>query len=247
MTTQRYERGALQDEAHDSVLRQMRDDPQFVIRQWEKNKDRLSGFESRKLEERLRELCSSDKDDSLMRAFQKEEVLAFGRNPEACGYRVPDLVRIEDVVLFLATRVCDLYETRLAKLLWVADFANYLACGKSMTGLAYARLPYGPVPHRFRLLLALLEESETITLETREAEQFSGTVVRPKKRSSFGSLAPDEIRILKRVIAKYGRLPCKTLSDLSHRESIWANATDGSLLTYRDAGSVDMVTSIFPL
>jgi putative zinc finger/helix-turn-helix YgiT family protein len=246
VTTQRYEQGALQDEAHDSILRQMRDDPLFVLKHWEKNKDRLSEFESRKLERHLCELCSRIGADSLVKAFQKEEVLAFGRNPGACGFRVFDLPRTGEVVLFFATRVRDLYETKLAKLLWVADFANYLACGKSMTGLTYARLPYGPAPHRFRILLALLEESEVITLESREAEAFSGTVVQPKKSTSFSSLTSDEVQILERVTAKYGHLSSKRLSDMSHRESIWADAVEGSLLTYRDACSVDMVTSIFP-
>ena len=103
VTTQRYEQGALQDEAHDSILRQMRDDPLFVLKHWEKNKDRLSEFESRKLERHLCELCSRIGADSLVKAFQKEEVLAFGRNPGACGFRVFDLPRTGEVVLFFAT------------------------------------------------------------------------------------------------------------------------------------------------
>ena len=244
VTTQRYEHGALQDEAHDAILRQMRDDPSFVLAQWEKNKDRLCESESRKLEQRLSELVAGGA-ALLIRAFQNEEVLAHSRNPESRGFRAFDFGKTKQVVLFFATRLPNLFETKLAKLLWVADFANYLESGKSMTGLAYARLPHGPAPHRFSVLLALMEDSGAIMREHRESDTYAGTVILPWETSlSFDELSSDEVQLLERVIKKYGRFSGGRLSRMSHLESIWADRTDGSLLPYSDACTAAMARGL---
>lgn len=245
VTTQRYEHGALQDEAHDSILKQMQDDPSFVYAQYEKNKDRLSDSERQRIGSQLSGLCLSQRAAALIRTYENEEVLAYKRNPAERGSRAFDFDRIEEVILFFASRVRDLYQTKLAKLLWVTDFANFRTRGESMTGLAYARLPFGPAPDRFRVLLALMEDFGAISLESRESERYAGEIIRARKPSiSFPSLTPDEINLLESVVAKYGRLSGKRLSEMSHRESMWKDKAEGSLLPYSDADSVAMVREL---
>lgn len=248
VTTQRYEHGALQDEAHDCILRQMRDDPSFVYAQYEKNKDRLSDAVRQRIGSRLFRLWLDQRGTALIRAYENEEVLAYKRNPAERGFRAFDFTRTAEVILFFASRVQGLYQTKLAKLLWVADFANFRARGESITGLAHARLPFGPAPDRFRVLFALMDGTGVISLETKESETHTGELIRARKQSiPFSSLTPDEVSLLENVVAKYGRLSGQRLSEMSHRESIWQDRADGSLLPYSEAPSVAMVRELLPL
>ena len=245
VTTQRYEHGALQDEAHDSILKQMRDNLSFVYAQYEKNKNRLSVSEQQRLSRYLSELLLSQRASSLIRAFENEETLAYNRNPAERGFRAFDFARTKEVVSFFASTVQDLYQTKLAKLLWLTDFASFHKRGESVTGLAYARLPYGPAPDRFRMLLALMEDSGAISLESKESQAYAGEIIRVGKPSVvISSLSSEELSLLQSVGAVYGRLSSKRLSEMSHRESIWADREDGSLLPYSDASSVLMLREL---
>jgi hypothetical protein len=49
------------------------------------------------------------------------------------------------------------FVTKLNKLLFYSDF-SFKQRGRSLSGLAYERLPYGPGASAFRLLFSLLEQ-----------------------------------------------------------------------------------------
>ncbi len=245
VTTQRYERGLIQDEAHDAILREMRDDPSFVFAQFEKRKDEMTDSERARIGSCLFALYDSCRSLALIRTFEKEELLAYTRDPRERGCRAFAFERASNVISLLASLVHDLYQTKMAKLLWVSDFASYLKYGRSLTGLAYARLPYGPAPNRFRVLLALMEDSGKIALDSRELEDYAGAVVRLRDAARPNSeLDTDEIELLRRVADVYGGLSSKKLSDMSHQEPIWKTRSNGDLLPYSEAASVTMVTRL---
>ena len=56
-------------------------------------------------------------------------------------------------------------KTKLAKLLYLADFAWYYENLKSMSGMQYLRRTYGPVPDPYFRAIAELEEDGKITLD----------------------------------------------------------------------------------
>ena len=245
VTTQRYERGLIQDEAHDAILREMRDDPSFVFAQFEKRKNEMTDPERARIGSRLFALYDSCRSLALIKTFEKEESLAYTRDPGERGCRAFMFERVANVISLLASLVNDLYQTKLAKLLWISDFASYLEYGRSLTGLAYARLPYGPAPERFRMLLALMEESGKIVLDSRESDEYAGEVVRLCDVARPNSeLDTNETQLLRRVADVYGGFSSKKLSEMFHREPIWKTRTNGSLLPYSEAASVTMVTRL---
>lgn len=245
VTVQRYERGAVQDQAHDAILREMRDNPAFVYAQFESKKDRLTDSDVKRMETCLSRLYERKRTSSLVREFETQESLAFKHNPSVRGNRAFSFDRASEVVLFFASRVSDLYQTKLAKLLWVSDFAAYVKFGRSLTGLAYARLPFGPVPDRFRVFLALMDELGKIQLEPKESDGYSGEIIRFHGSTQvFGTLTSKELELLSRVVGKYGRSSCTRLSKMSHREDIWTSRTAGSLLPYSEASTVTMVAAL---
>lgn len=249
VTTQRYERGLIQDEAHDAILREMRDNPLFVFAQFEKRKNEMTTSEQARLGSLLFSVYDRCPSLALIRTFEQQELLAYKRDPKKRGCRTFTFDRASDVisqlVCQLVSLVSEAYLTKMAKLLWVSDFASYLKFGRSLTGLAYARLPYGPAPNRFSVLLGLMEDSRIIALDRREREGYAGEVIRlldPARPTP--DLDKDEIELLRKVVAVYGGLSSKRLSEMSHREPIWKTRADGDLLPYSEASSVSMVTRL---
>lgn len=85
--------------------------------------------------------------------------------------------RLGQLVAWLAKTCPDMFKTKLAKLLWLVDFGHFRRQRISITGLAYARLPFGPVPDHFQILLGSLEEMGVVQLVERIAGPYSGEVI----------------------------------------------------------------------
>ena len=179
-----------------------------------------------------------------MNAYEDAESIAFARDKVSRGFRPFEYERFAQVVSHLAGSVPNLFKTKLAKLLWLSDLYYYTQNGVSITGLAYSRLPYGPAPDQYHLLLGFLESDGVITLAPHEFESYGGDVVAVKKDPGIGELDDEEIQALDRVIAMYGRLSGKELSDRSHRELSWQERSDGDNLPYSEASSVKMVQAL---
>lgn len=56
-------------------------------------------------------------------------------------------------------------KTKLAKLLYFADFASYRLLEKSMSGLRYRKIEFGPVPDEYFRILQELEDDSLINMD----------------------------------------------------------------------------------
>lgn len=243
ITIQRYERGALQDEAHDQVLRGLRD-PQVVLEWLDRYGHRLPA----RIRERVRQAVSGEAGAAQFErlARELERLVATGgrHNPELHGFRIFDLGRVSQLVAHFAKACPDLFKTKLAKLLWLSDFAHFRLHRVSISGMAYARLPHGPAPHHFQAVLAALEEMGTIRLVEQVAGPYVGDVVEPLQEGELDEFTDSEREIIGLVIKRYGRLPAAELSRLSHAEPAWADRVDGDLIPYTEADSIRLFDSL---
>ncbi len=248
ITVQRYEQGAIQNAAHDQVLRKAAKDPIFLLKQIETQKDSFSPKQWKRIHSRLIHHLEKQSHMLLIEQYEDVEVFAYKKDPKARGFREFRFNRLYQMILKFAKKTQGLYKTKLAKLLFIADFAHFLRYNKSLTGLVYHRLPYGPVPDRYQTLLGLLEESGIIELIPQEHNTWSGEIIVPgkkAKRASLGVLTTDEIETLEKVIKKYGNLTSKKLSDLSHEEQLWETRATGEILPYEEAGCVKLVRQLW--
>ena len=126
-------------------------------------------------------------------------------------------------------------KVKLAKLVYLADFAYYYENGKSISGLTYVKYPRGPVAEAFFLAVDELEDGGTITREfSGEATRFS-LVEKNVRRSKLSERELDTIRVVARAWRNrsteetaeftYSQLPyrmsgdgCKIVYDLISKE-----------------------------
>ena len=155
------------------------------------------------------------------------------------GFRPFSLERVSAVVFELAARCKDLYKTKLHKAMFFTDFLNYARNTRSMTGLAYAHAPYGPVMDGRDAIVSELQDARIVDL----AEKGWGEVVVPKRHPE-NVLNDDEIQLIDEVADFVDTFETASeISSFSHRLSVWRDTDDGCLIEY-DSGAAQVEEAI---
>lgn len=243
VTIQRYENGALQDVAHDAVLRQLTH-PRNVLALVERAGSRLSERERLAIRRAVLSQTEATDAEHLVDDIEVSFNLDFERRPLVHGARPVDLDRVGNIAAWFAVQCSDLFKTKLAKLLWIADFLHFRRHRVSITGLTYVRLPHGPVPDRYSLLLGALEQIEAIELREQAAGQFVGEVVRALAEPDLSDLTTSERDTLEAVVRRFGGRSSNGLSELAHREEAWRGRQDGEPIPYSEADHLDLLNGI---
>jgi len=165
-------------------------------------------------------------------------VFRKNRPGQFTGYRIPDLNRAGQMILFFAQQMPDLVKTKLNKLLFYADFLHFSRHGQSISGMEYRAIQHGPVPADYDKLLLRLSEDGQIELEQKEFPNgLYGEIVQPKQDVDLSYFLPEEQVILLDVATRFSNVKTKELVDFSHQEEGWkANVGEKGLVSYRDWG-----------
>ncbi|MFH1170410.1 MAG: Panacea domain-containing protein [Candidatus Vogelbacteria bacterium] len=110
---------------------------------------------------------------------------------------------------------------KLAKLLYFADFDLYEKRQKSLTGDIYKALPMGPFPSALEEVTQEMKKKKTLTVENiEERKGYNATeIYHCLVESDTSVFDTEEIKMLDRIITKYGHLNGKQLEELSHAEA----------------------------
>jgi uncharacterized phage-associated protein len=130
----------------------------------------------------------------------------------------------EAIAYFLAnTKHCGL--VKLFKLLYYADMLHFRETGRSITGMRYQALPYGPVPTKLYNEIRNppgdlnLQFEVTAPPKPIEAEIPPPTSIKPRAVVPRGFLTKREQRILSEVSEIFRDVNAKDISDVSHAKN----------------------------
>lgn len=116
---------------------------------------------------------------------------------------------------------------KLAKLLYFVDFDFYEKNQRSITGDVYKAYPKGPLPEHLNVILTNLAQNNAIKISLIKewGEEYAPTEVYTGIKSADTSVFDEEeIKMLDRVVKKYGGLNGEQLAELSHLEAPYASA-----------------------
>jgi len=231
-----YEAGEVPSVANGRLILAVKDPLEF-IRQVEASSPVLTEKERENLLKHARKVAQNEE---VEREAEREKITVFRKNRpgQFTGYRVPDLNRAANMILFFAHQMPDLVKTKLNKLLYYADFLYFSRYGQSISGMEYRAIQHGPVPADYDKLLLRLSEDGQIELEQTEFQGgFYGEVIQPKQEVDFSHFGPEEQAILQDVTKRFSTIKTKDLVDLSHQEAGWkANVEGKGLVSYRELG-----------
>jgi uncharacterized phage-associated protein len=138
---------------------------------------------------------------------------------------VPDLAKLQELVLFIAEQTKDdpdFGRTKLAKVLYYSDFEAYRQHGESLTGATYERREHGPFPRQLRTAEEALQRAGRAYLTTGQDEFDPKRILPcPGARADLSAFDKAPLARVAHWIGRIQPLTARQASDWSHEEPGW--------------------------
>ena len=235
-TIRRYENGAVQDRAHNSLLLFLRE-PENMRTYLTENEVALDEKQVVKLLDTVDKL----EQDIDFRVGRRYFDLFFSRIPcEENGFKGFDYEKLCAMVLFFAHKSAGLLKTKLMKLLNYSDMIFYKENGLSISGLKYAHLPYGPVPDNFDMILGKMAADHIAHIEVFYDGSYENHQLVPECNVPEGVLSDEEIEVLTRIYEKFKNFGSAEISNYSHKETGYNATKTGQIISYAYAMDINL-------
>lgn len=146
------------------------------------------------------------------------------------GYTVLSFTKIKNLIIFLVKE--GLHKTKLLKELFYADFKCYKQYGYSMTGLEYAKLPFGPVPDNYEIILKQLMEDRVIELKKIINKNYEENIIKSTEEEDLSLFNDDEIKLINNVKSYFKNFTVKDIVEFSHQEQAYIKTDDNQMISY---------------
>lgn len=208
-----YENGEVPSEANGKLLKSIMNPEVFAL--FVRNAEhQLESKEFAKITEKL-ERAAKRTDD----LEAKNRIFGAYQRSEINGYAPQSYSRLKNIILYLIEQCNGVFNTKMNKLLFYADFLSYKQRGIAMSGLAYKAIQYGPVPERYSVVYGSIEDIFTEIVEFSSGN--SGEKLCSHIQPDMESLSPEDINILNSVIARFRKSSSNEISRISHEEHAW--------------------------
>jgi len=227
-----YEKGEMPTLANANLIKTA-SDPEVFLKLLENLKDEESGTFYTKTSQHLHTLIKERS------AGHKDCLSLFCVPPSSfTGFKVFDATRLKNILINIISSCNPLFNERikLNKLLFYIDFSHYAKFGRSVSGLTYQALGYGPAPASYNQIFAFMSSEGEFTCAGQKLP--SGHVIELFSTDAvFDSeiFSECEIETMRIVISKFRNLSTWDIKELSHQEKAWtALQNEKSIISYQD-------------
>lgn len=116
-------------------------------------------------------------------------------------------------------------KTKLAKLVYLCDFASYYNYLKPISGFEYRKLAQGPVAIEF---FDMVDFNESVCVEQKD-KAFMVSLVEHPDDSVFNK---DELALIKAVCKKWKKASTNEIVDFTHKQMPWKVCKDREVIPY---------------
>lgn len=228
-TISRYESKAIQDEAYDTMLRLIKDNPLKALHFLKKNKDKFSSYKRESIREQIVEKLDTYGKEFLTRQAFEGEYVGFDEPSDSNGYTVLDIDKLETIVSYLAEFMPNLYKVKLMKSLWYSDALSCKQRGRAMTGLVYRHNVMGALPIGHYSLMNL----ENLNIKEEISYNYDAMLhVYPSEKVDYTILSSEEKLILDTVIKKFKNYKASEIVDYMHEERAYKETSNGAIIPF---------------
>lgn len=225
VTLSRYENGALQDEAHEKILR-LAMEPHNLKKLIKEAPNVLS----KEKQDRLLKELSTAEDEAKSFEIIFEEYFGRYNADEYSGYSPFHLTKIFNAIIFFCKN--GPLKTKLNKLLFYADFKHFKEYAVSITGAHYKHLQYGPVPDNYEFFTAELLRGNEIETEEVIFGDYSGAKYKTCVEPDLSVFSDSELKILAEVNEHFKDYTSTSIKDFSHNEAAYSQTRNGEVISY---------------
>lgn len=158
----------------------------------------------------------------------------FGIEPEDFFRAVVDMPKFRQMyfacIKFATDKRGGVPKTKLAKLLYLADFTHYYLELTPMSGVKYRRMEYGPVADVFFSLTDDLYQTGKINITPNERAQIISSSTRESE--NFDRLSSEEIKLIKEICALWKDKHTEEIVNFTHEQLPWQVCRDGEFIPY---------------
>lgn len=119
-------------------------------------------------------------------------------------------------------------KTKLAKLVYLADFNWFYETKRSMTGASYRCIARGPVADDYFRALDEMSEDEIIAIESKG----SALMISIAENVDNNELTEQEDRLIFEICQKWRGKPTSEIVEFTHRQNPWKNSVMGNAIPY---------------
>jgi len=120
-------------------------------------------------------------------------------------------------------------KTKLAKLVYLADFIWYYVNSSPMSGMTYRKLPRGPVADVYFRALDEMEEDGTITREAKGKAILFSLI---EKEAPAGRLIEEELSLIEKIGKAWSGKSTDDIVNFTHEQLPWQICRDGEVIPY---------------
>ncbi|MEO8637765.1 MAG: helix-turn-helix domain-containing protein [Candidatus Taylorbacteria bacterium] len=152
---------------------------------------------------------------------------------------VPDIMKYKHMILtYLRMNLSKdkkVPKTKLAKLLYLADFAWFYDHFESMSGMQYRKIAYGPVPDMFFRAIDELEEDGKIIIDRKVSEgkeMFLISESESNANEKINTLSALENGLIKKIAKKWKDKKTEEIVNFTHNQLPYFLCRDNELIPY---------------
>ncbi len=145
---------------------------------------------------------------------------------------VPDYEKYKQMIIAFLRLDKTITKTKLAKLLYFADFGWFYHHLKSMSGMQYRKLAYGPVSDvYFSIIDDLLDKGEIGVTQTKDGAMLISQT-RSGAKIDLSALSQKEKMLIGKIDKKWKGKKTSEIVDFTHKQFPYLFAKDNEVVSY---------------
>lgn len=228
VTISRYESKSIQDEAHDNILKTIKDNPMQLYEYLKKNGRKFTPSKYVEIRERINKNLNEYGKEYLKRQILLSEYLNYFEPSDFNGNTTLDIDKLESIISYFAKKVNNLYKVKLMKMLWYADSLSYKLNERAMTGLVYTHEPMGALPKGHYKILEL----ENINVSREEDFENTKYHILPNNKLNLSNLSSNDLDILDQIIQKFKYFTSDKIINYMHNEKAYLETQTGQEIPF---------------
>ena len=145
---------------------------------------------------------------------------------------VPNVEKYKEMILAFLRQDGRFTKTKLAKLLYFADFAWFYSHLKSMSGMQYRKIKYGPVSDMYFRVIDEMFDSGEISIEQTEEGAMVISETRSGAKMPLSCMGKDELKLIEKIGKKWNHKRTGEVVDFTHKQLPYLFAEEGELVSY---------------
>jgi transcriptional regulator with XRE-family HTH domain len=149
---------------------------------------------------------------------------------------IPNYEKYKQMILLYLRMNESITKTKLAKLLYFADFAWYYKNLSSMSGMEYRKIQYGPVADSYFRLIDEMCDNGEINIELKEEGAMHISKTTAGAKHTIDQIGKDEIILIKKINTKWKDRRTTEIVSFTHKQLPFLLADDNEIVSYNVFG-----------